>query len=84
MNRIARKAVKVYLPPQLGLALEVASKDLGISEEEIMRWAFTEFAISRGRLAQSHLDPAELSDRPIQRAKDQSIINALKAARDQA
>jgi hypothetical protein len=80
---MARKVVKVYLPPQLGFALEVAGEDLGISEQEIMRWAFTEFAISRGCLAQSHLDPAELSDRPVQSTKDQAIINALKTARDQ-
>ena len=41
-----------------------------------------EFATSRSYLSDS-LDPAELSDRPVQSTKDQAIIKALKGAKEQ-
>ncbi len=72
--------MKVYLPVRLAKIIEEMNRDNGISDSEIMRWAFTEYATSRGYLSGS-LNPAELSDYPIQSTRDQAIINALKSAR---
>lgn len=83
VDGMVRKVVKVYLPSQMAKIIEAMNRDYGISEMEIMRWAFSEFAASKGYVSMSHLDPTELSDHPVQSIKDQAIINALKAARNQ-
>jgi hypothetical protein len=77
-----KKVVKVYLPVPLAKIIKEMNRDNGISDSEIMRWAFTEYATSRNYLSGS-LDPAELSDHPVQSTRDQAIINALKTSRDQ-
>jgi hypothetical protein len=41
---MARKLVKVYLPPQQKLILEKICHYLGMDESEVMRYAFMEFA----------------------------------------
>ena len=78
-----KRVIRVYLPVPLAKIVEEMNRDFGISETEIMRWAFSEFAASKGFLSIRSLDPAELSDHPIQSTKDQAIIRALQAARDQ-
>jgi hypothetical protein len=59
---MARKVVKVYLPPQLGRVLERMHEDLGLSEGEILRNLLFTSALKRGYLKIGVISRAELRD----------------------